>query len=261
MLQYNFQPVKSRSVQVTSYVRFPCRRPVCFHKCGQLRSQLFYWSKCVCACAKMWHTAKTPSYQDGQCWWFLLGAPIFGQTTEGHSPEPLLPGDFSEPAERLDLDLSHALSIWRQLEVDFSPMFCFTCRCSLEISERPQIGKEHTNNPTNSPNSTSPYSHTSHYQYFLKNRRVSKPETPNRAGRGALGLARAVEQEAGLAPGAQPIPWEWGDRSRWGEDGILKMVWYCRNLGTSLKCTDMYCMMVIGCDRIQKPSVQSYLKN
>lgn len=69
---------------------------------------------------------------------------------------------------------------------------------------------------------------------FLKNRRVSKPETPNRAGRGALGLARAVEQEAGLAPGAQPIPWEWGDRSRWGEDGILIMVWYCRNLGTSL---------------------------
>ena len=131
-------------------------------------------------------------------------------------------------------------------------------RCSFKISERPQIGKEHTNNPTNSPNSTSPYSHTSHYQYFLKNRRVSKPETPNRAGRGALGLARAVEQEAGLAPGAQPIPWKWGDRSRWGEDGILKMVWYCRNLGTSLKCTDMYCMMVIGCDRIQKPSVQRY---
>ena len=146
MLQYNFQPVKSRSVQVTSYVRFPCRRPVCFHKCGQLRSQLFYWSKCVCACAKMWHTAKTPSYQDGQCWWFLLGAPIFGQTTEGHSPEPLLPGDFSEPAERLDLDLSHALSIWRQLEVDFSPMFCFTCRCLLgnlwETSNRQRTHKQ-----------------------------------------------------------------------------------------------------------------------
>lgn len=198
MLQYNFQPVKSRSVQVTSYVRFPCRRPVCFHKCGQLRSQLFYWSKCVCACAKMWHTAKTPSYQDGQCWWFLLGAPIFGQTTEGHSPEPLLPGDFSEPAERLDLDLSHALSIWRQLEVDFSPMFCFTCRCSLEISERPQIGKEHTNNPTNSPNSTSPYSHTSHYQSSSK-----------------TGVSQNLRPQTGLDVEHWGWPGQWSKKPDW----------------------------------------------
>ena len=68
----------------------------------------------------------------------------------------------------------------------------------MEISERPQIGKEHTNNPTNSPNSTSPYSHTSHYQSSSK-----------------TGVSQNLRPQTGLDVENWGWPGQWSKKPDW----------------------------------------------